>query len=86
MPERRKLVALCLLTCLSIAAMSMALLLPMQLTQAAYDQFADMLSSTSAAVLMTLGLVIAGVHYLILNWIFAWSSRKFAEQIQQAEE
>lgn len=84
--ERRRLVVFCLLTCLSIAVMSMALLLPLQLTQEAYDQFADALSFMPVVVLILLGLVIVGMHYFILNWIFAWSSRKFAEQINQSEE
>lgn len=84
--ERRRLVGFCLLTCLSIAAMSMALLLPLQLTQEAYDQFAGALSFMPVVVLILLGLVIVGIHYCILNWIFAWSSRKFAEQINQSEE
>lgn len=83
--ERRKLVLFCLVTCLSIAAMAMALLLPMQLSQAAYDQFADVLFSSSVPLLVLLLLIIVSIHYLVLNWIFAWSSRKFAEQIHQSE-
>lgn len=82
--ERRKLVMLCLITCLAIATMAMAILLPMQLSQEAYDQFADVLSSTSIPVLMGLGLLVVVIHYLVLSWIFAWSSRKFAEQIQRS--
>lgn len=84
--ERRKLVLYCLLTCLSIAAMAMALLLPMQFSQQAYDQFSDVLASTSIAMRLLLVLIIAGIHYLVLNWIFAWSSRKFAEQINRTKE
>jgi peptidoglycan biosynthesis protein MviN/MurJ (putative lipid II flippase) len=83
-PERRKLVLLCLLSCLAITAMAMAVLLPMQVSQPSYEPIVDLLSSIAIPALLALVMIVIAIHYLLLNWIFSWSSRKFAEQIQRS--
>lgn len=84
--ERRKLVLLCLLTCLCISSMVLTLLLPMQLSEEVYGQLPAMIEAMSWPVTGLLAVVVIGVHYLVLNWIFAWSSRKFAEQVNKVDE
>ncbi|GFZ79984.1 hypothetical protein GCM10011403_23840 [Pseudohongiella nitratireducens] len=84
--ERRKLVLLCLLICLCISSMALTLLLPMQMSEEAYGQLPSLIEAMSWPAIALLTVVVIGIHYLVLNWIFAWSSRKFAEQVNQVKE
>ena len=58
----------------------------MQMSEEAYGQLPSLIEAMSWPAIALLTVVVIGIHYLVLNWIFAWSSRKFAEQVNQVKE